>query len=291
MLQQTMARAVRPHDPSASIVMGDTSSLINTIRIWRKQRPLVTAVIEASARALKLDARQKAIIDEAALLAAEPNDNAFHKNRHFLEVFAVSALLGWRAHKEGRLSKDGLTLLLTAALIHDYKHDGTTNGTTQYKLESIAYEAAAPRLAVAGATPDDLAKIKAFVLTTDVSRDFSKPDSISPADSVKKYLKSGNENDLAQPLRPLHGWGLADTAMMLHDADLSGSLLSPDLNKQAGDYLAAEQGRTHDAKSDAFFIEHICHHRMFSKAGHDMLQPHMEKTMRALGVTLKPLMD
>jgi hypothetical protein len=73
-------------------------------------------------------------------------------------------------------------------------------------------------------------------------------------------------------------------ALTLEDADLSGGFLGPDISEQNGRYLAAETGRAYDTKSQAFFLDKICHRRLYSISGQQMIQPFMNETLKAFGL-------
>lgn len=267
--------------PADAALRSDVTSMVNAMRAWHSaQVPQPMRIILRIQNILPFDAADKALIDAAANLAAEPNNNAFHNNRHFLEVFSLTAFLARHAHNEGRITTHDAALLLVSALVHDYRHDGGTNGTNQYRLERLAIDGARPRLAMAGATAADLEKIEACVLATDVSRDFSNPDSTSPSDSLKRYAASGNPADLKPELAAIHQHGFADAALMLHDADLtSGGLLAPDLCANRGRDLAREAKQPYTPQTALFFFDKIAHRRMFSQSGQALFGTWMRRTM------------
>jgi hypothetical protein len=136
----------------------------------------------------------------------------------------------------------------------------------------------------AGATEDDWNLFKAFIHTTDVSKDFSNPSAISPAESVKKYSTSNNPDDLLPELRVLADTGTIDIALMLEDADLSGGLIDIELNIQTGLDVAKEQGRIYEVSSQKFFLEQICHKQVFSLSGLRLIQPRMNEVLAHYGL-------
>jgi hypothetical protein len=274
-----------------AIMNGHVPAIVATFKGWRRDNLVPIAdVVEDVIKGFDFDDRQSAIIRAGATLAAQPHDNPFHGNRHFLEVFTVTAMLAQDAYKDERLEKNNAARLLTAALIHDYKHDGTGNNGEQFRLERLAFESAKRDLVRAGATAEDLAVIRDFLFTTDVSRDFSNPQSRSPADSVKTYSLTKDPAVLHEELKGLHERKLHDAALMLEDADIGNSLLDPELCRQSGEYLAREQGRSYDSKIEAFFLDKICHRHFFSTSGQKLIQGCMDVILQKNGLaTAGPL--
>jgi hypothetical protein len=90
--------------------------------------------------------------------------NPYHNTQHFCEVLlgalCLSNLETLDAHERA--------LLLFAALVHDFHHDGRYVKGAHFRLERKAAEAAAPYMAQAGVAPDDRERIAALVLATDL---------------------------------------------------------------------------------------------------------------------------
>lgn len=274
---------------AASIMQGDVPALASAFKEWRKSGILpVHDIVSEIIEPLGFEARHQRILQAAADMAAEPNNNPFHGNRHFMEVFATAALLGQHALKENRIERKDFALLLTAALIHDYGHDGGVNGPVQFRLESLAVDKSKARLGAAGATKGELAIIRDFVLTTDVSKNFADPGAHSPADTVKRYNFTRDAQDLHPALKGLHKSGLADVALMLQDADVGSSLIDPQLCRQSGEYLAAEQKRAFDPQSQLFFLNTICRRHMFSESGHKLIQPALNRVLEEARINPGP---
>lgn len=279
---------------------GDTSSLIDVIANsdvpglaklfiqWRDKTqtvPNINTCVDEVVKFFGFGAETEAVVRRAGQLASEPNTNPFHNNQHFLEVFALTAMLGHREQRRDEESLHRLGLVLAAALIHDYKHDGTNNRGEQYRLEKIAMDSAEPFLAEAGASKQDLSIIRAFVLTTDVSKDFSNPDAQSPADRVKIYSATQNPDDLPPELSILHEQGLSDVALMLEDSDLGQGVISVALNVHGGKLVAEELGKPYSPAGQAFFLDKICHRRAFSKAGTELIQPYLNQVLQHFGLS------
>lgn len=234
----------------------------------------------------------KAIISVAAKIASEPNDAAYHSNAHFLDVTAGSIMLGYHAHQNNLIDDHQYALLITAAFIHDYAHDGIGNAGEQFKLEQRAFEQSKDRLCVAGASNTDLAIIEAMILSTDVSRDYKDNTSRSPADTLKEYIVAPGpqllkQNILHPRLKILHDLNITELAQMLQDADVGTVMCDPHYHDMLGLLVAREEGRV---KPDAnsydragtldFFIPKIMHGgQMFSMAGKDIIQAWIPEVM------------
>lgn len=261
---------------------------------WAAAAPRIDLVAKRLLKNKPLTPHHKHMILTAAKLATEKNDNPYHGNRHFLEVFCFSYTLGLNALQNSDIDQDDFARLLTAALIHDYKHDGKNNGAgenhKQFRLEEQSFTLAEPALKEAGATEQDLKIIKLLVLATDVSS--PSPDTVGPAGSLKNFLKAPKANpDLLHPaLRELYNEDKIDLAMMMHDSDLgSGSCLSYRFSMEAGTLLAKEHGWPTEPeniiKGQRFFLEKICEREVFSKAGKRCLQEGQNHILKAFGIT------
>ncbi len=279
---QTFAHLI---SPALRGLDGDMDAAIETFVNWRGQSVDIPKTVEKIAKDLGFSARDRRMLAAAAKLAAEPAANPYHGNAHFLEVFYMAALLGNDARRNDRLDNTGLRNLMAAALIHDYRHDGTNNRGQRFRLEREAFEGAQTPLRKAGFTETDLRHIRAFVYTTDVSRDFSDPTAKSAADTVKAYVASGGKAKLWPELRPLKSLRLADTALMLQDADIAASVIDFGLTGQNSALLAKEQGAPCRPQSLHFFFNTICRHQVYSISGFGLIQPLMDRTMKQFGVT------
>lgn len=278
-----------------AIENADLQGMEIAFRQWAKKSPGIEAVVvKALVKNPVFSSTQKTLITAAAKLAAEKNDNPYHGNRHFLEVFCFALALGMDALRHGEATSEDLTHLLTAALIHDYKHDGKNNGAgenhVQFRLEDIAYLAAEPHLIKAGASSRDLRIIRLLVRATDVSK--SSPTATSPAASLKNYLRDFDAT-VHPALDDLRRFGKIDLAMMMHDADLaSGTSLSHAFSMENGTLLAKENGWATDpesvTKDQKFFLEHIFEKQAFSRAGRHCLSRNQNRILQAFGIEPLP---
>lgn len=91
--------------------------------------------------------------------------NAYHNCQHIREVVLCSLFLARQTDlapaRQGRVA--------VAAMVHDFHHDGTTNAGESFRLERLAVAAARPYLICAGVTPDEIERIAAIVLATELT--------------------------------------------------------------------------------------------------------------------------
>jgi hypothetical protein len=91
--------------------------------------------------------------------------HAYHNAQHTCEVVLCSLLLAAQAG----LSQPRQGRVLVAALVHDFRHDGSTNAGRPFRLELSALTAARPYLVGTGVTADEMERIAAIVLATEPS--------------------------------------------------------------------------------------------------------------------------
>jgi hypothetical protein len=91
--------------------------------------------------------------------------NAYHNSRHICEVLLCSLFLA----KHAGLAGAQQARIAVAALVHDLHHDGTTNAGQPFRLERLAMDAARPCLAAAGVAQEEITRIAALVLATEVT--------------------------------------------------------------------------------------------------------------------------
>lgn len=283
----------------------DTAAGINsTFEAWRTD-----ANIETSIPGLVLDLTQRfnfeadvqLALRAAAEMASEPLKHAYHNNHHLLEVFALSYVIGKHAMNEGRITERQFGLLMAAALIHDYKHDGKSNfagpNARQSRLEQQSFDLAKDRFVEAGLSADDLALMNTMILATDVSHsdyDFAN----GPAGLLKRY-STGEDVILPPQFNALaknsQHMGLA---LILADADLAASsALSIEMSEDNGKRVVDEAnangatqvfkpiGSTDGEPSQVFFLKNIHMLRFFSQSGMALFQESMNANLRRYGLT------
>lgn len=290
MIRHAHKEVTQPTPLIEIIQKGRVDGLAECYRAWRKHCPPIEQTAGAIAEHLFSSEADRRLINTAARLAAEPNRNPFHGNRHFLEVFAAAALLGYRGicYQRRIITQHDFRNLLVAALVHDYGHDGGTNMVDgkhiPFRLEKHAFNETWHALTEAGADTRDLLDIEAYILATDVSKDFNNPHALSPAETALNYAKSKQKEDLHANLQRLRENHKLETALMLRDADLCAGMIAVDLSVDGGKRLAEEQGYAYDDEGQRFFLEHICHLRASSQAGRALLQDHLDTVLAHFGL-------
>lgn len=259
-----------------------------------EENPIPTTVlVDHIAARFEFSAESQKILHAAAQIASEENPNPYHNPMHFQHVFILAALLGRRASYMSNLDEQNFRNLLVAALIHDYKHDGTGNKGEQFRLEKISIAASRERLLAAGLTPEDLEVISGYVLATDISKDFSNPDAKSPIETLRDYQKTKKAWYIQPELRSLYkrsqrdGINHMEVAMILHDADVGASIITAGMCEELGHRLAEEQHKPFNTNDSKFFLVNIVHKEMASQIGFDLLQPYLNDTLRAYDIPLE----
>ena len=254
-----------------SLLEGSVSEVAQTFIEWRKNPPVIEDVVQEVIDQLGFSERSQTLITTAAKLASEDAPHAYHNNEHFLEVFCLSAMLGNHAFEQKAILEKDFGNLLTAALLHDYKHDGTGNKGEQFRLEKRAYhEAFLPLLDAQAADTIDLKIIEAMILGTDVSKDFGNPEALSPAETLKMY-NDGECDHVHDKLKILEHKGLVDLALVLCDADVGSNFLCEELLDQNSLNLEEESGLPANRQSQQFFLDKVCGGGLHSEAGRALL--------------------
>ncbi|MDD3443934.1 MAG: hypothetical protein PHS60_00870 [Zavarzinia sp.] len=196
--------------------------------------------------------------------------NPYHNAHHTLEVLLNAhylALRNDRVATQVRLDAHERGLLTLAALIHDFEHDGTMNGATRFRLESIAIEAAVPVFIRSGIGEADIAAIRAIVLATDPAG----PNLYMKALHGAAFYGSEGPVDtqVFAELRPLaEDRRLLRMAGLLNDADLLSSAgLDTDYAGRQSAKLGAEGGRKLDGADMLRFLNHIVGGSFTTRAG------------------------
>lgn len=89
----------------------------------------------------------------------------YHNSQHFLEVMLTALYLA----RIARLDPRRTARVLTAALIHDFHHDGSRGALSPFRLELLALQEAQPYLRAAKVDDDESQRLQALVLATDPS--------------------------------------------------------------------------------------------------------------------------
>lgn len=88
----------------------------------------------------------------------------YHNARHAAEVMLGAYFLAQLTH----LPQAATAELLLAALLHDYAHDGQSNGDTAFRLERKTLSAIAPQLEKYGLPESQRRRLFAYILATEV---------------------------------------------------------------------------------------------------------------------------
>jgi hypothetical protein len=96
---------------------------------------------------------------------AGQNRNAYHNSQHICEVLLCSLFLA----RQAGLSTPRQARIAFAALMHDFHHDGTTNGGQSFRLERLAVSASRPYLMQSGVKASEIDAIAAIVFATDLA--------------------------------------------------------------------------------------------------------------------------
>jgi hypothetical protein len=236
-----------------------------------------------------------------AFMADLPNDNAFHGNAHYRDitatVFRILTSFLQLHRKQAELAKDfpvlshkHQALLLCAASVHDFCHDGKGNSEDgqhmPMRLEQKAYECASPILSEIGLSDADLHDLHLMILATDVSYGAQ---ALSPSRILtrcyghlfegkdKPVVKAEDYKFLADNF--LERKDLTLLAMMLEEADLFCSVgLSYDYAKMTT-ILVAEETEILSTKASTLhgFIEMICHGIMATPSARKLFKPTFEE--------------
>jgi hypothetical protein len=148
------------------------AQIVSCFRAVTKLRRPATRVFEGYLAVARMDPRDPLLMAGATLaaeidrVAAGRPPNAYHNSQHLCEVVLCSLFLG----RQAGLSPPRLARVVVAALVHDFRHDGTTNGGEAFRLEQLAVNSARPFLVRASVEADEIERIAAIVLATEMTR-------------------------------------------------------------------------------------------------------------------------
>jgi hypothetical protein len=87
----------------------------------------------------------------------------YHNSQHFLEVMLTALYLARLVSLDPRRT----ARLVTAALMHDFHHDGSRSVSSPFRLELLAAQEALPYLRAAGVEERECRRLQALVLATE----------------------------------------------------------------------------------------------------------------------------
>jgi hypothetical protein len=246
-------RVVENLDPAEA-----AQDIVASFRYFSQLPNMLEASFEPAMRTIGLDRRDPLYI--AGMEAVRAMDrgagigagNAYHNNMHFCEVILCALFIAQLAG----LTRREQAQVLIAALLHDFHHDGDTNGAEAFRLELIACRKAQPYLAKAQVPPDEQARISALILSTEITMGVP----LARACYAKHFL-AGAEPDPVRMRAELaalaHDPRLALQAVVLSEADILPSvgltIEHADLNEAR---LEAEIKRTLGPENKIEFIDH-----------------------------------
>ncbi|GEM_PF-1334644 len=217
----------------------------------------------------------------AALLAEIPNDKPFHGNAHYRDILCSTfRLLTLHRHRASidkdlyDLPPETAALMLVAACVHDYCHDGRGNNIdgvhTPMRLEKNAFDKAEPSLRQFGLPQSELERVRVMILTTDVSfDDMGSSPSRRLRAAYAHHFEGKHAPKLCPVLVPLaEDKTLSLMAMMLEEADIYTSVgLNYDYARLTT-VLVAQETKILTTKASTLhgFIEMICGGLMASPA-------------------------
>lgn len=262
--------------------------IVALFKTWRQENPPKTAAIIASALDyFNVDGESPLLKATmlAGFLADIPHPNPYHNNHHFHEVLIMLIIL-INHHNTAfgkeiiRLGGREISLLLIAACIHDFAHDGQSNiveGTHfPSRLEKRSFDMAKPFLQSAGVDDTSLLWLEIMIICTDVSRG---PNGRSPAGLCRDVflaheydnIHAVNIPEFYQPL--MNNPQLSLIATLLCEADIApSSALTYDFSKMLTCLVAQESSVLKPSANTLHgFMEVICHGGFLTRASKSLL--------------------
>jgi len=177
--------------------------------------------------------------------------NAYHNPQHACEVLLNALYLSRLAAAGAQATRE----ILLAALVHDFHHDGTTNGAIAFRLERFAADATLPYLEAAHVAPAGRQRIVALVLGTELTTGmrFARQCHLHFSAAGPRPSLRG----LPEPLALLASdAGLAREAVIVGEADLLSSVgLTVRYGELQQQKLAEEWGKPLGADHKLRFLE------------------------------------
>ncbi len=218
----------------------------------------------------------------ASILGEVENTQPYHNNNHFRKVvLQIIRLIDVHNRIYGgtakALGEEDMTLLLVAACIHDYGHDGLGNTVKGVfipsRLELQSVKMAMPHLRAVGIDQEEI--LKALVVATEVSPLHDPASSVMQMKAAYRFHFLGDSKkfdrlNLSDDLKILEREPkICLMACLLHEADMATSAgLSYELTVYETVLVRDEIG-THDARPEHIveFLDVICQRKFLSDAG------------------------
>ena len=200
------------------------------------------------------------LVRAAATLAAEIDAgvgdgraNPYHNSQHFCEallsVLYLSALASMPPLIRARM--------VSAALAHDFHHDGRNSIGAPFRLERLAAQASLPYFDAAGVAADEQTRIATLILATETTA------GVPFARKCYDHFFKGADQPEPPPAEPhlavlAQDASLAEQAVMLSESDLLASVgLTVFYGELTQANLSKEWGRPMTAVDKLFFLERI----------------------------------
>jgi uncharacterized protein len=181
--------------------------------------------------------------------------NAYHNRQHTAEVLCCAQVLNLLDQKASKpLDAESHLLLLLAALVHDWHHDGGVNGEEYFRLEKIALKNAKPYLSSLSLLQQQ--KIDLIIRTTDVGGPHTFARTALAYQRLCARMKDDDDRPPPPPppqdmeilhslTNPEHA-STVEIAAMLRDADVLPS------SGLTADYAAITDTRFHEERALEF---------------------------------------
>lgn len=264
----------------------------NLVRGWQAggRTPSLAAlcIYAVQNRKMKLSPEMSRSLMAAVLLGEEKSTLAYHNNTHFKKVLLQAIRLG---QADGTLEDDRFSLLMIAACVHDYHHDGAgniVNGIHRQALnETESFNAVAPKLESAGLSEKFLRDLKVMLLTTDVSASVSKRSYASKMKAMHRYHHKKDADHVLLPkdleilqTRP----DLVHLCLLLHEADIATSAgMALDITVHEALLVAQEARHASIPPAEILkFMNAVCGGKFLSEAGQRLYGGNMASIMALL---------
>ncbi|MDB5840189.1 MAG: hypothetical protein JWQ23_2141 [Herminiimonas sp.] len=257
------APSLRPDRPPFQVVdnLGPDEAaqdIVASFRYFSHMPNMLEASFERAMQTIGLDRRDPLHIAGTQVVRAMDRGtgvgagNAYHNAMHFCEVMLCTLFVAQLA----RLTRREQAQVVIASLLHDFHHDGATNGSESFRLELIACREAEAYLRRADVTQEEQGRVNALILSTEIVMGVP----LARSCYVKHFL--GGPEPVPLRMHPelvalINDPRLALQAVVLSEADILPSvgltIEHADINEAR---LEAEIKRTLGPENKIQFIDH-----------------------------------
>ncbi|MGR8998820.1 MAG: hypothetical protein ACU88J_07210 [Gammaproteobacteria bacterium] len=181
-------------------------------------------------------------------------NNSYHNSQHYCEVMLSSYFLSLLAGMDDQITAE----IVSAALIHDFHHDGKPNGDIPFRLERKAINEAKPYLIQAKVTQTQQQCLAALVLATEYLNGINIVHACythyTQGHALPEIPEAANELEALcnDPVK-------SKQALILCEADILPSIgLTFEHALQLQDKLSLEWGVRQRFEDKLQFIDHTC---------------------------------